>query len=561
VNELQKDRPMNFPPVTMADWRAHVDKELAGRPFDKVLVHRTPEGLSIAPLYTEAPAKGALAVDARPRRFKICMRQGAKATRDDMLVDITGGAEALWVVAGSPAETESPEGTFLVIEPGPASIAAQLPELLARHPRSAIALAYDPLGSRARTRSTSPVTSDELAALGSLARLCEASGSTAVMVSTVPYHDAGADGAAEIAFALSTGARYLEELLGAGLSAADAARTIAFQLSVGRDTFVELCKLRALRACWQKVLGAAGVTAPTATLLHAVCSSRTLTARDPWVNMLRVTTQVFSASLGGADLITPVAFDEALGEASAHGRRVARNTGLILREESSLGRVTDPAGGSYYLESVTDELARAAWTRFQSLERSGGIAKALEDGSLMTELDAAWQARLKDVATRKTQVLGVSEFANLDEVVPGAAAAAIPSGARRDSAPFEALRTRAAAKTPPPEALLVPLGPLAESRARVGFASGFFAAGGIRPREGAATETAPIVCLCGSDERYASDAVATARTLKASGCGTLLLAGKPGALEGALREAGVDGFIFVGCDVAAMLSELLGDPS
>ena len=381
------------------------------------------------------------------------------------------------------------------------------------------------------------------------------------MVSTVPYHDAGADGAAEIAFALSTGARYLEELLGAGLSAAEAARTIAFQLSVGRDTFVELCKLRALRACWQKVLGAAGVTAPTATLLHAVCSSRTLTVRDPWVNMLRVTTQVFSASLGGADLVTPVAFDEALGEASAHGRRVARNTGLSLREESSLGRVTDPAGGSYYLENVTDQLARAAWTRFQTLESSGGIANALEDGSLMAALDAAWQTRLKELATRKTQVLGVSEFANLDEVLPVSKPAASPSGARRDSAMFEALRARAEAKTSPPEALLVPLGPLAESRARVGFASGFFAAGGSRPREGAATETASIACLCGSDERYASDAVAAARTLKAAGCGTLLLAGKPGALEGALREAGVDGFIFVGCDVATMLSELLGEPS
>src|SRR5262249_28156575 len=154
--------------------------------------------------------------------------------------------------------------------------------------------------------------------------------------------------------------------------------------AVGRDTFLELCKVRALRTLWSMLLTGAGAGAIPAsrTRIHAVCSSRTLTVRDPWVNMLRTTTQMFSAILGGADLVTPSTFDQALGAPSTLGRRVARNTGHILREESMLGRVIDPAGGAYFFETLTDQLAREAWKRFQKLEAEGGIVPALQSGDL-----------------------------------------------------------------------------------------------------------------------------------------------------------------------------------
>jgi methylmalonyl-CoA mutase len=288
------------------------------------------------------------------------------------------------------------------------------------------ALNRDPLGRRARGLAPFASLPADLASLGRTARLFEGRfpRATTATVSTLPYHDAGADAADELAIALSTGALYLGALLDAGLSPERAASHLALRISSGRDTFLELCKLRALRLCWRKLVaavtavGASGSPGAPRALVHAVCSARTLTLRDPWVNMLRVTTQIFAAVLGGADLVTPASFDQASGPPSPLGRRVARNTGLVLREESFLGRVHDPAGGSYYLESLTDALAREAWRRFQAIEREGGVARALESGSLAARLEAAWGQRLKRLARRETAVVGVSEFANLGETLP-----------------------------------------------------------------------------------------------------------------------------------------------
>ena len=564
---------MEFPLITLADWRARVEKELAGKSFEKTLVQETIEGLSIAPLYTETPPGDLLERDLRAESFRICMRHGLDASFEELAVDIEGGAEAAWLGLDAPLDKvlarDDLARTFFVFDTNDASTAETIERVAARlrpETRPSFALSHDPLARCARGRSSFAALPDDLAPLGALARLLEDRfpGATAVMVSTLPYHDAGADAADELALALSTGVLYLDALLESGLSADQAARQIAVQLSVGRDSFLELCKVRALRTCWQKLLAAAGAHDTPRTLVHAVCSSRTLTARDPWINMLRVTTQMFSAVLGGADLVTPNAFDQVLGPPSALGRRVARNTGLVLREESFLGKVADPAGGSYYLETLTDSLAREAWRRFRVIEGEGGVVEGLSSGRIHERLEATWRARLEAIAKRKAPILGVSEFANLDEKlprpVPSVDTAPRDEGAlpvHRDAEAFEELRARAEAPGSAPEALLVTLGPLAESRPRAGFAAGFFTAGGIRTREGTADEKVAIACLCGSDERYAAEAAPRALALKAAGCERVLVAGRPGALEATLRGAGVDGFIFVGCDAVATLSELL----
>jgi methylmalonyl-CoA mutase len=580
-----------FPSVTLAGWRAQVDRELAGKSFDKVLVHDALEGVRIAPLYTEAPEHlPARVASAGP--FRICMRHdGVDAKADEVAADALGGAEALWLgLVQAPAllDRVSLAPLYCVFDASTSTAGVEGVDAglraLPRTIGSRFALHLDPIGARTHAHARPASLPGELAALGQVARLLtdRFPGATAVMVSTLPYHDAGADAADEIAIALSTAAAYLETLLDAGLTLDQAAGQIALQVAAGRETFLELCKLRALRTCWGKVFGAAGATTPL-PLVHAVCSSRTLSARDPWVNMLRVTTQVFSAVLGGADLVTPNAFDQSLGAPSALGRRVARNTGLVLREESSLGKVADPAGGSYFFDTLTDALAREAWRRFRAMEAEGGVVVALESGRLAARLDAAWHKRLEDIAKRKVPILGVSEFANLGESLPRPPpqtpqtqptphANAVPTDARlpvrSDAEAFESLRARADAKTPAPEALLVTLGTLAESRPRAGFAAGFLAAGGIASRESnedaralAADPCACLcACLCGTDERYATEAVARVRSLKAAGWGRVLVAGRPGALESALREAGVDGFLYVGCDAVALLSELLSPP-
>ncbi len=481
--------------VTLADWRAQVDKELAGKSFEKALVHQTPEGIVVAPLYTTLPHELMQTASSMP--FRICMRDAR---------DLDEGADALWV----PLE-KADVNAFVVIDAPNGARADQLP-------RRAFALC-------------APV-SPEIAKWV----LANSPGSTSTVISTLVHHEAGAPSVDEVACALSLGARALKTLLEAGLTAEQAAGQIGFQISVGRDTFLELCKLRALRLAWAKVLTAVGVKEIPRTLVHAVCSMQTMTVRDPWVNMLRVTTQVFSAVLGGADLVTPNAFDQATGAVSDHGRRVARNTGLVLREESHLGKVSDPAAGAYAFETLTDELARKAWQRFREFEKTG-----------LPSFEAAWSQRLEAIAKRKLPILGVSDFANLDEPSQGL------STGRRDAAQFEALRDRTEQAKSGPVAL-VTLGTFAESRARVGFAQNFFAAGGLRSSE--TNERAKIACLCGTDERYATEAVARVKALKAAGVERVLLAGRPGALEAPLREAGVDAFIFVGCDVIATLLEV-----
>ncbi len=517
----------------LSAWRALVEKELAGAPFDK-LVQRTAEGLAIQPLYAEPvdepppPGVAPFVRGASLAPFRLCVRVEPGV---DPAEELDGGADALWCPAGDDAGVK--DAIDLALARG-----------------CPVVVDGAPPGARGATLWSAH---DEVTAALVEAALADGPGRRAFRVSTLGFHHAGADAADELALGLSSLVALLRRLDGARVDVARAAPLLWAQVAIGRDTFGELCKLRALRVVWHKVLAAAGAPAAGLDAIHAVCSARTLSQRDPWVNMLRVTTQVFAAALGGAQLVTPLPFDAAYATTSALGRRVARNTALVLREESQLGRVIDAGGGSYYLEARTDALAREAWARFTAIERDGGVDALAKDGRLQARLDAAWSQRAAALARRKEPVLGVSEFANLRETLPGTPLA--PDGVHRDAEGFEALRARV--EGAPREVALVQLGPPAEHRARTGFADAFFAVAGVRAE---ARELGPgldVACLCGSDERYAAEAAAAARALRAAGARRVVLAGRPGALEAELREAGVDAFIFVGCDVLGTLEDLL----
>ncbi len=349
------------------------------------------------------------------------------------------------------------------------------------------------------------------------------SGSRSALISGLGFHDAGADAADELALALSAGV--------AALRAGTGNAQIVLQLAVGRDTFGELCKLRAARHLWARVLEESKLPVELPPI-HAVCSARTMAASDAAVNMLRVTTQIFAAILGGADWITPNPFD-----ASALARRIARNTALVLRDESHLGRVIDAAGGSFYFETRTADLAREAWSRFAAIEREGGVRAMIEDGRVATRLEAAWAQRAQLLAKRREPILGVSEFANLDEPAP----ASIHGQGHRDAEAFEALRAHGTQRA----VQFVALGPASEHRARLGFAEGLFALAGVRP-----SHRGDVAVLCGSDERYAAEGVQAARAAREAGATRIVLAGR-GPVEG------VDAYVYVGCDVVATLAEIL----
>jgi methylmalonyl-CoA mutase len=422
---------MPFPDPILAPWIAQVEKELAGASWDDALVHATPEGIAVQPLYVEASSLADVAGKPRERAFGVCMRCPA----GEVAEHVAGGADAIWVRVRAPEELAAALGaidlkkTALLVETDGAPSQAVL-DLLGPHLDLPYVLVYDGLADLAEFVRVFGMV-DERCHLAHVAT-----------VSTLRYHDAGADAADEIALALSTAAAYLEALSSAGISPAMSARRIAMQVAVGRDTFMELAKLRALRSCWRKLVTAAGTPEAPRMLLHAVCSARTMTQRDPWVNMLRTTTQTFAAILGGAELVTPTSFDEASGPAQALGRRLARNTGLVLREESHLGKVLDPAGGSYYLESLTDALAREAWSRFRELEHRGGIGPALATGGIVKRLEASWAKRKAQLESKEEPVLGVSEFPNPSETLPRpiapAPAAVGPFAAHRDAESFEA---------------------------------------------------------------------------------------------------------------------------
>ncbi len=209
---------------------------------------------------------------------------------------------------------------------------------------------------------------------------------------------------------------YLRAMTSGGLHIDQAARQIVFRIELGTHHFLALAKLRAARQVWSRIVQACGGSEAAAAMqIHARTSRRVLTRRDPYVNLLRNTVAVFAAGVGGANAITSVPFDALTGLPDEFSRRVARNTVLVLQAEAHLHRVIDPAGGSWYLDRLTEELAEKAWEILQAVERQGGMLAALEQGWVASEIDAAYAPRAKDIARRKEGITGVSEFPNVSE--------------------------------------------------------------------------------------------------------------------------------------------------
>lgn len=272
---------------------------------------------------------------------------------------------------------------------------------------------YDPLGTLARTGELPASPEDSLAAAGALAAETARDWPSvrALAVDTGIYVEAGATAAWELGIAIATGVEYLRAASSAGLEPAEAAARIEFTLSVGPDQFLEMAKFRAIRRLWARVLEESGVEESARhSKTYGVTSARMISAVDPWVNMLRVTTAAFAAGTGGADGVTVTPFDRMIGQPGDLGRRIARNTQIILQDESSLGRIADPLAGSWYGEELTDELAQAGWARFRDIEREGGALAALRSGLIATTLTGLADEREDDLNHRRRVMTGVNEF-------------------------------------------------------------------------------------------------------------------------------------------------------
>lgn len=384
-------------------------------------------------------------------------------------------------------------------------------------------------------------------------------------------HEAGASDVEELAVTLAAAVTYLRAQVAAGIDPGVALGQIEFRHCLGDDQFQGIAKLRAARRLWARVAQVAGAgEGVSGARQHAVTSAAMLSQRDPWVNVLRCTLATFAAATGGAQSVTVLPFDEAIpggapGVSRAFSARLARNCQIVLLEEAHVGQVLDPVGGSWYVESLTDALAHAAWDWFREIEAAGGFQAAVP---LITERIAATrQRRLADVAHRRRPLTGVNEFPDLAQApLPATARASVAGPAIRYGAAYESLRDRSDDHLERvgvrPTAVLCML---AGGSGRASFAANLLASGGVAtvrfgPYATAADvpgaelcAQAPLVVLCGSDQAYATEAAATVASLRGAGVALLAITGAwAGSL--ALRP---DAVLADGIDAVSVLSGLL----
>lgn len=638
-----------FPAPTQEAWRTAVDKVLKGGDFEKRLVSKTADGIRIEPLYAAA-SPSARPLRAEAGRWQVTTRLDHPDPAEAQklaLADLEGGANALTIAfAGASAARGygliaqdvaaldvALDGAMLDLiqlrlDPAPegrinALLLAALIETRGLSPEAlSIDFGMDPIGVFAGTGGLAASWSEVGRRLATTIRALQARGFKGpfVTVDTRPWHEAGASEAQELGYGLATAIAYLRALEAEGFSLQEARDAISFTLVADTDEFLTIAKLRATRLLWARIQSACGLTSAP-MVLHAETAWRSLTKRDPWVNLLRGTIATFSAGIGGADGVTVQPFTAALGLADGFARRIARNTQLVLLEEANLWRVADPTAGAGSFETLTQALCEQGWAQMRAIEREAkdglpGILSALTAGTVQAALERQREARTKAVATRREPITGTSEFPNLKEAAvtvldvapvtagtstgrtgtvpdPEVLIARLAAGAERQEGlitpqgglqaqalpsqrlaePFEALRDRANAAAERPVVFLATLGPVADFTARAGFARNLFEAGGLAApvgdgfAQGGGTDLPALAAAFrASGARLAclcgSDAVYAAEGVAAAQAltaagATVWLAGRPGELEAALNNAGVGSFIYAGCDAVAVLTEAL----
>lgn len=566
-------------------------KDIGDVPLDvwKKLVTTTYEDININPLYTrqdELPEaavpgvfpyrRGAAGVGAKDQGWGVTESFGAGNTNEEVLRALENGTTNL-VIEGDADLDALFKGVYLSLAP----VRLQAGNAVEEQAEKLFALADAAEGTATLELGISPLTalvddsvsvSTEVAA--ALAQRAAQRGDTrAILVDAVSFSNQGASDAQEIGLALAAGVEYLRILTEAGLSTEEALGQIAFRYAVSDDQFAQLSKLRAARQLWARVAEILGAPELGSAPQHALTAPAMFSQRDPWVNMLRSTVAAFAGGVGGATDVEVLTFDWAIpgglpNTSRGFARRMARNTNLLLLEESHLGHVVDPAGGSYYVESLTSELAEKAWAVFTGVESTGGYRAAVESGDVAAMLDASFETRRKDIAHRKTKVTAINEFPNLQEAPLPADLRVEPPGVRRWAAEFEALRDRSDAYMEVngvrPSVALIPLGPLARHNIRTGFATNLLASGGIEslnpgqvvpgtPEFAEAASASPIVVICGTDAEYDATGKDAVEALRSAGVNTILVAGAPADSHG----FAADGYLNLKIDAAKTLSELL----
>ncbi len=459
---------------TYEEWREAAEKSLKGASFEKKLITRTYEDIDLQPLYRMEDAeglahtgslpgfppyvRGTSAAGYRLHPWDVCqelpyalpeechqalrfdMERGQTAVNlvldmatllgkdasDAPASEVGQGGLSLCSAADLAVVLESIdlEKTPIFIQAGATALPiAAFMVALARQRGASLAklsgcIGMDPLGVLSRSGSLPRPLDEAYTMMAQLAGW--ARGNTpnlqTVLVQGHPYHDGGASATQELAFALATAVEYLRALIDRGLSPDDAALSIRFSFSIGSNVFMEIAKLRAARLLWSRVVSAfGGGDEAQKMVIHARTSAWNKTAYDPYVNMLRATTESFSAVVGGTESLHTGCFDETLRPPDDFSRRIARNTQIVLQQEAHLTKVLDPAGGSWYVERLTDTVARNAWGIFQEVETQGGMFAALQSRYPQSQVDGVADARAKNIGLRRDVFVGTNMYPNLKE--------------------------------------------------------------------------------------------------------------------------------------------------
>ena len=593
-----------FPPVSTEEWMAKITADLKGADFQKKLVWRTNEGFDVQPFYRREDLENIPALNTLPGEFPYL-----RGTRDnnDWLIRqavigdtpeeqnahikhlLSHGVESLGIKLCGKAEASDLRVILKDVDlakieinvsccPGHATeVAAVLVELIDKAGAAASfrgCIEFDPF-KRLLKRGL-PFPKDLVAtSLEVYNIVSKVAGLRCFAVDSFMLNNSGAYISQELGYALAWGAEWMSLLTEAGIAATDAAARIKFNMGISSNYFMELAKFRAGRMLWAEILKAYGVAEADCKMhVNAVTSQFNMTIYDAHVNLLRSMTESMSAALAGVDSIETLPFNLPYERPDEFSERIARNQQVLLRDESHLDKVTDPAGGSYYVETLTHSIAAQAWKLFTEVEEKGGFDAMLKCGEIQARVNESGVKRHLDVARRKDILLGTNQYPNINEKAldkikneccscgcgkEEAAEGAVESLVfDRAASQFEALRldTERAAKRP--KVFMLTIGNLAMRLARAQFSGNFFGCAGYEiidnigfnsVKEGvdaAMENNADVVVLCSSDDEYAQFAPEAYKEL--AGRALFVVAGAPACME-ELKAQGIEDFIHVRVNV------------
>ena len=608
---MEKERLFSeFSPVSSENWKNKIVEDLKGADYDKKMIWRTGEGFNVNPFYrkedlpegcgTAAPGefpytRGNSCSNNWLIRQSINIADAAEANAKARKMIEDGVTSIAFKVRGKlvtpeyiPAlldgiNAEKVELSFNVCVNKTMVFAAMLVDYYKEKgfdlEKVRGTIEYDPIGKELLTGKVIENYADIIKEL--VSTLEELPRYRCVAVNSVRLNDAGAYITQELAYALAWGNEYMQAMTEAGIPAGKAAKSIRFNMGISSNFFMEIAKFRAARTLWAKIVEQYEPECRCACkmIIHAETSKFNLTLFDPYVNMLRTQTEAMSAAIAGVEAITVTPYDSVYETPTEFAERIAKNQQLILKHESHLDKVADPAGGSYYIESLTASIATEAWRQFLAIEEAGGFHKAVKEGRIKAEVEGAGDNRRTALAKRKEILLGTNQYPNFSETSDGRRPVgkccncgchsqeneAMTLTAKRLGEEFEQLRLATEESGRRPKAFMLTIGNLAMRQARAQFSCNFLATAGYEVIdnlgfksveegvEAALKANADIVVICSSDDEYAEYAIPAYNAVKDKAI--FIVAGAPACSE-ELQKAGIENFIHVRVNVLETLKAL-----